>query len=127
MEEFTVRTAAKCEVLDVTPQVCAMMKKSGNACLVHVPHTTAGITINEFEPNIRADYADFFTRLAPPADYRHNKVDSNAEAHLISAIIKPSVLVPMDKGRLALGTWQCILLVEADGPRERKIYVQVLQ
>lgn len=128
MDEFAVRTEAKCGVLDITARVAAKLKgKNGAACLVFVPHTTAAITINEFEPNIKQDYSDFFSRLAPPADYLHNKVDDNAEAHLLSAIINSSVVIPVQDGELALGTWQRILLVEGDGPRDRSVYVQVLQ
>lgn len=123
-----VKTRAKTEVLDITHFVEEAMKdEEGSACLVFVPHTTAAVTINEYEPNIKEDYKDFFNRIAPKADYRHNKVDGNAEAHLLSALISTSVVVPVHNGKLALGSWQRILLVEGDGPRNRKVYVQALQ
>lgn len=127
MEEFAVRTDAKCGVVDITSQVEGNIRRRGSACLVYVPHTTCGITINEFEPNIEKDYPEFFSRLAPAGNYRHNRIDDNAEAHLLSAVLKPSVVVPLRDGRLALGTWQRILLVEGDGPRTRTVYVQVLE
>lgn len=134
MEEFSIRTSAKCEVVDITAQVAEAVAKLGTgsrkrerACLVYVPHTTCGITVNEYEPNIARDYPEFFSKIAPPGNYRHNLVDNNAEAHLLSAMIKPDLLIPIDNGRLALGRWQRILLVEGDGPRERKVCVQVLK
>ncbi len=128
MEEFTLKTSGKRDVVDITERVAkAIERRNGSACLVFVPHTTAAVTVNEYEPNIKQDYVDFFERLAPEGNYRHNKIDDNAQAHLVSALLNASVVIPVYKGKLMLGTWQRVLVVEGDGPRNRTVYVQVLQ
>ena len=125
MKEFTVKTSKRIEVLDITPKIESYLD-DGNAVLIFAPHATAAISIGEFEPNIKTDYERFLAELCPKSDYMHNKIDDNAEAHILSAIIKPSLVVPVDNKRLVLGTWQRILLFELDGPRTRRIFVIML-
>jgi len=121
---FEVKTTRKTEVVDITSQVEERVK-DGNACLVFTPHATAAIIVNEFEPNIKSDYEKFFSNIAN-GDWKHNAIDNNAEAHLLSALISPSILLPIKNGKLDLGTWQSIMLVESDGPRTRKVIVRIL-
>ncbi len=127
--EFSVQTSRQRELADITEQVASAVAKSGVAegiCLAYVPHATAGIIINEFEPNIEADFLELFGKLFPSGNWRHNKIDDNAEAHLKSGFVGPGATVPVEGGRLLLGTWQRIILCEFDGPRKRMVVVKVV-
>jgi len=127
--EFSIRTSKSRDLVDITGEVEKAVSKAGikdGICLVHVPHATAGIIVNEFEPNIKCDYEAMFERLFPPSDYRHNMIDDNAQAHLKSAFVGPGVSLPVGGGRLELGTWQRLILCEFDGPRERRVIVKVV-
>ena len=122
--EFFVETRKRIEIVDITDEIAKRIDE-GNACLVFVAHATAAIIINEYEPNIKADYEKFFSNLAR-GEWMHNSIDNNAEAHLLSALISPSVVVPIKDKKLDLWTWQRIMLVELDGPRKRKITVKMI-
>lgn len=122
--EFFIETKKRVEVIDITDEVVKGIGK-GEACLVFVPHATAALIVNEFEPNIKSDYEKFFSKIAK-GEWKHNAIDNNAESHLLSALISPSVTVPIKEDKLELGTWQRIMLVELDGPRKRKIIVKTL-
>ncbi|MBX7161753.1 MAG: secondary thiamine-phosphate synthase enzyme YjbQ [Acidimicrobiia bacterium] len=100
---------------------------TAGTCTVFVPHTTVGVTALEFEPGANRDLGEVVERLVPQAaPYHHNVMDSNGHAHARAAIMGPSVSVPVLDGRLALGTWQSVVLVDFDDrPRERTVYVQV--
>lgn len=107
------------------------MKESGirnGICLVFVPHATAAIIANEYEPNIVSDYIELIRQVfKPDYEWRHNRIDNNAHAHLASAVIGPSRIFPVREGRIVRGTWQEILLVELDGPRpRRRVIVEVM-
>ncbi len=121
MDSFEISTTKSVEVIDITSQVEERVR-DGKACLVFTPHATAALIVNEYEPNIKFDYEEFFSRIAK-GNWRHNKIDDNAEAHLLSALISPSIIIPVKNGKLVLGTWQSIMLVELDGPRTRKVVV----
>lgn len=126
MKQFSISTTKRIEVLDITDKVQSCLE-SGKAALIFVPHATAAVTLGEYEPNIKQDYERFYADLCPKSDYMHNRIDDNAEAHILSSFIKPSLLIPLQDGKLVLGTWQSILLVELDGPRSnRKIIVQII-
>ena len=125
-EEFAVRTSKGRQLIDITDEVSARVKGKEGICLIYVPHATAGLIINEDESNLASDFEKLFERLAPKNEkWAHNKIDDNAHAHLLSGLVSPSVCVPVVNGKLALGTWQRILLCEFDGPRERKVMVVV--
>lgn len=119
--EFSVETRKRIEVVDITDEVQERIKE-GKLCNVYVPHATAALIVNEYEPNIKSDYEEFFSKIAK-GNWKHNAIDDNAEAHLLSALISPSVVIPIENKRLKLGTWQRIMLVELDGPRTRRIIV----
>lgn len=126
MESFTISSKKKTEVIDITKEVGERISE-GKAALIFAPHATAAITIGEYEPNIKKDYERFYSELCPKSDYLHNKIDDNAESHLLSSFIKPSLVVPIENGKLVLGTWQSILFVELDGPRSsRKVVIQII-
>jgi secondary thiamine-phosphate synthase enzyme len=128
-ETLTVRTRKAQEVVDITGQVAEVLRRSGlteGLCTVFVRHATAAIVINEnADPGFRADLLTALDRLFPPGIWEHDKVDDNGAAHLKAAFLGPSEAVPVRAGRLLLGTWQGIALVECDGPREREIVVDL--
>ncbi|MDD2655066.1 MAG: secondary thiamine-phosphate synthase enzyme YjbQ [Candidatus ainarchaeum sp.] len=126
MDSFRVRTSRKVEILDITSEVSRRLKP-GSLRALFTPHTTAAITINEFGPGMKADYERFHSSIVKEKGWRHKSVESNAEAHLLSSLIKPSISIPIEGGSLALGTWQKILLVELDGPRTRTVGMQVIK
>lgn len=130
VEEFRVSTSSRFEVVDITSMVESIVSRSGvrnGLCLVFVPHATAAIIANEAEPGLMQDYIDLIKELfKPDAPWRHNRIDDNAHAHLASAVIGPSRVFPVIDGRCVRGTWQNIMLVEMDGPRSRRVVVEVI-
>lgn len=131
MRTFTVRTERPSQLVDITARVAETVAgESGSAVLVYVPHTTAGVTINEHaDPMVARDFEMALERIAPEDwGWRHiEEGEENAPTHVRASLMGPSVLVPLaDDGRLALGTWQGIFFCEFDGPRERSVHVSVL-
>ena len=130
VKTLTVRTGARADLVEITPQVEEAVRESGIAtgiCLVHVPHTTAGVTVNEnADPSVKTDIMDGLERMAPSnAGYRH--MEGNADSHIKASLMGSSVLLPIEGGRLVLGVWQGIFLCEFDGARTRQVNVQVVQ
>ena len=128
---LTYSTKRRFEVIRITDDVEEVVAKSGirnGLVIVYVPHATAAVIVNEFEPRIAEDYISWLRRFFPPgAGWRHDEIDDNAHAHLASAMIGSSRLFPLINGRIVRGTWQEILLVELDGPRTtRRVVVEVL-
>lgn len=127
--EFHIRSHSKCEMLDITGRVAEIVRQSKMAegiCSVYVTHATAAIVINEnADPNVCEDVLDALDKLIPEGVWRHDRVDNNAAAHIKSAILGPGGTIPVREGRLVLGTWQAIMLVELDGPRDRRVVVTV--
>ncbi len=126
MKKITVKTRHERELLDITAQVEKALREFGpitGACVLYVPHTTAGITLNEnADPAVKEDILDALTRLVPRSlEYKH--VEGNAHAHIQSSLIGHSVMIPVEDGKLRLGTWQGVLFCEFDGPREREVWV----
>ena len=132
MREFSVTTQKRSQLVDVTRLVQeAVAGEDGSAVLVYVPHTTAGVTINEHaDPMVARDFEAALERIVP-ADWpwRHvEEGEENAPTHIRASFMGPSVLVPLrDDGTLALGTRQGIFFCEFDGPRTRSVHVSVLQ
>jgi secondary thiamine-phosphate synthase enzyme len=127
--EIKVRTMKKYEVLDITRQVADAVRAeqvTNGLCCVFVPHATAAVVINENDDmQLGLDLLDALDKLVPEGVWRHDKVDSNGAAHLKAAILGPSETIPIHNGRLALGTWQAVMFVELDGPRDRRVVVSV--
>jgi secondary thiamine-phosphate synthase enzyme len=130
METIHVRTSQQCEFLDITPRVEDIVKR-GNVitgiCYVFVPHTTAGITINEnADPNVIRDIIKELNKIVPLDDhYTHG--EGNSAAHIKSSMVGCSQEILIEKGSLALGTWQSLFFCEFDGPRNRSLWVKVIQ
>ncbi len=129
-KEFTVRTSKRKELVDVTHKVEEIVKESGirnGICLVFVPHATAAVIANEHESGLMQDIIDALMRIAPPDHpWLHNRIDDNADAHIIASIVGPSRIFPVFEGELIRGTWQNIMIVELDGPRTRRVVVEVI-
>ncbi len=124
MKELTVSTHQKTELVDITEQVEKATDRSGRAILVFTPHATAGVLINENEENLKADFVGFLGKISSLGPFQHDKIDNNTASHLGASFIGQSVVLPLESGRLKLGTWQRIFLVELDGPRERKVIIE---
>ncbi len=128
--EIEVRTSRREEFIDITRKVEDVVAASGveeGVCYVYVPHTTAGVFINEHaDPSVALDIKDTLARLVPPgAGYRH--LEGNADAHIKATLVGTSQAVLVRGGRLLLGTWQGIFFAEFDGPRSRKVLVKVME
>jgi secondary thiamine-phosphate synthase enzyme len=127
MQRLDVRSRRQIEVIDITENIeKSITSQRGKMCFVFAPHTTAALTINEAESGLMRDIEEVCSMLLPKIKYEHNLIDNNAEAHILSSFFKPSLLIPMNDGRLLLGTWQRVLFIELDGPRQRKVWVDVI-
>jgi secondary thiamine-phosphate synthase enzyme len=129
MNTIEIRTRSREEFVDLTAEVGRAVAASGvksGLCVVAVPHTTAGITVNEnADPDVRTDMAMTLRRIVPDAlPYAHG--EGNSPAHVKASLIGSSVTLIVEGGRLQLGTWQGIFFCEFDGPRTRQAWVQVL-
>ncbi|RLF15777.1 MAG: YjbQ family protein [Thermoprotei archaeon] len=129
-KELRVATSQLYELVDITRQVEETVRESGvnnGICLIHAPHATAAIIANEHEAGLMQDMLSKIKSDYPRgAGWLHDRIDDNASAHLASAFIGSSRTFPVMNGRLVRGTWQNIFLVEMDGPRSRRVLVEVL-
>ena len=127
MEQFMLQTPAE-GFIDITRKVAEIVHRSQvrqGICQVFVPHTTAGVTINEnADPDVVTDMLAALNRMVPDLPYRHG--EGNSPAHVKSSLVGCSLTVPIMEGRLCLGTWQGIYFCEFDGPRTRNVWVQVI-
>ncbi|MBM4311755.1 MAG: YjbQ family protein [Deltaproteobacteria bacterium] len=128
MHTLSVKTKNQTEMIDITRDVSAVVASSGirdGVCTVFIPHTTAGVTINEnADPDVQRDILMEINKIVPRQDgYRH--AEGNSAAHLKSSLFGSSATVIVAGGRLCLGTWQSIFFCEFDGPRTREVWVQV--
>ncbi len=131
MQEIRLRTERRSQLVDITREVRdAVAGERGSAVVVYVPHTTAGVTINEHaDPAVARDLESAFERIVEDGwPWKHVEPgDENAPSHIRASLMGPSVTVPLrDDGSLALGTWQGIFFCEFDGPRERVVYINLL-
>src|SRR5512145_1333246 len=123
-----VETSARTQIKDITREVARVVKESGvenGACQLYVPHTTAGIVINESDdPDVARDIGDALDRLVPRnAGYKH--YEGNADSHIKASLVGSSQVVPIEGSKLGLGRWQGILFAEFDGPRRREVKVRI--
>jgi len=131
MQQIRVRTERRTQLIDITSDVQAALDGAdgSSAALVFVPHTTAGVTINEHaDPAVARDFEAALERMVGDDwGWQHiEEGEENAPSHIRASLMGPQVLVPLKDGRLALGTWQGIFFCELDGPRERSVYVTAL-
>ncbi|MFQ6062070.1 MAG: secondary thiamine-phosphate synthase enzyme YjbQ [Methanosarcinales archaeon] len=129
MKTIKIQTKKETELLDITKDVREFVKeiKSG-ICVIFTKHTTTGIIINENENGLKSDILNLLNEIVQNrSGYLHDRIDNNARAHLRSILLGCSVTVPIENGNIALGTWQSIFLVECDGPRNREVYIKILE
>jgi len=132
MPEFSFSSTRNEEIIDITQQVQNIVKQSKlrqGLCLVYTPHATAAIIVNEnWDPNVCEDILSSLSRMVPKrANYKHDKVDANAAAHIKSSIIGPSETLTFKNGELFLGQWQAVMFCEFDGPRQnRRVIVELV-
>ena len=127
--DFEISTRRKFEVVDITERVARVVAEAEldeAICSIYVPHATAAIVVNENDdPNIGDDLLDALAKLVPEGVWRHDRVDDNGAAHIKASILGPGETVPVREGKLLLGRWQAIMLVDFDGPRRRRVLVTV--
>ena len=126
---ITISTRRNKEVIDITDRVREFVSQAGaesGLCNVFVKHTTAGLTTGESNEGTDEDLMEVLERIIPKIKFRHHHDPSHAPDHMISSIVGSSVTIPIGKGKLQLGTWQSVLLVESNGPRDRSVVVTVL-
>jgi secondary thiamine-phosphate synthase enzyme len=124
-KEIFLQTRAAEEVQDITAEVNAAIRDLGlrdGVVLLFCPHTTAALTVNEAaDPSVAEDIGKALAKMVPNMAFRHE--EGNSPAHIRSALLGPSLLLPVEGGRLALGTWQGVYFCEFDGPRHRQVWV----
>lgn len=126
MERLSISTDARLTTLDVTDRVADVVPDATDGiCTAFVPHTTAGIVLQENETGLRRDLETMLRDVVADEGWAHDRIDDNADAHLRATLLGSSVTVLVEDGDLALGTWQSLLFVECDGPRSRTVRVTV--
>jgi secondary thiamine-phosphate synthase enzyme len=130
MNEIKVVTRKRNEMIDITSDVQQVVIKEdiqNGIVIVYVPHTTAGVTINEgADPSVQRDIIETLRKIVPEeGDYRH--MEGNSDAHIKASLLGSSVNVIVENNRLVLGTWQHIFFYEGDGPRSRRVYVTTIK
>jgi len=129
LKNITVRTKSRNEFIDLTADIQAVIDESGTRsgiCCIYVPHTTAGVTVNEgADPSVARDIQNTLSKLVPHSgDYLHT--EGNSDAHVKSTIVGASQVIVIDGGKLLLGTWQSVFFCEFDGPRHRRVTVKIV-
>lgn len=130
MEKIKIKTTSRVDLVDITKEIQSVVSASkvkDGVCFLFCQHTTAGLTINEnADPSVKADITNTLNRLIPHnANYQH--AEGNADAHIKSSLLGPSLNIIIEDGKLALGTWQGIYFCEGDGPRNREVWVKVMR
>ncbi len=128
MQRITIKTRKKREVIDITELVeKTLAGSSSGICNLLVLHTTSALTTADLDPGTDLDMLDAFEALIPKLRYRHPHDPEHVPDHILSALIGTSVALPFENGRLILGTWQRVVLIELDGPRERSVVATITQ
>ena len=127
MQRLNVKTTKKREIVDITDEVRKLLRNSSGICHVNVLHTTAALTTADLDPGTDLDMLDAFEAMVPKLKYRHPHNPSHVPDHILSSLIGTAISLPVEKGELLLGTWQRVILVELDGPRERSLIVTFLE
>ena len=128
-KELNISTENRYELVDITEEVEKIVKESkveDGLVLVFAPHSTAGVVLTENEKGLKNDWLEIFKKLTSGIEFEHNKIDDNADSHLLSGIIGQGKVLPIKDGKIIRGTWQQIFLAEFDGPRERKVILEII-
>jgi secondary thiamine-phosphate synthase enzyme len=125
-EILSISTSRLKQIIDLTDHVQAVIRKVNvreGLCQVFITHTTAGVTTGEIGEGTEQDFLQVVEEMIPRIQFRHAHDPSHAWSHMAASIIGPSLTIPVSGGALVLGTWQSVMLVELDGPRERQVHV----
>jgi secondary thiamine-phosphate synthase enzyme len=127
---ISVKSSRKDQIVDITGEVSDIVRQSGvtsGVCIVYVPHTTAGVTINEnADPDVKSDFLMGLSEIVP-SNLGYSHAEGNSPAHIKASLTGISANMMVDNGTLVLGTWQGIYFCEYDGPRSRKVHVKVIE
>lgn len=130
MQIIVVSTKRSKQVVDITDVVQRIVEVNNfeeGMCVLFVKHTTASVTTADLDPGTDLDMLDAFSEMMPQLTYRHPHNPAHVPDHILSSMIGPSVIVPVKNGELDLGMWQRVVLIELDGPRDRKVVVSFLK
>ncbi|MBZ5600259.1 MAG: secondary thiamine-phosphate synthase enzyme YjbQ [Acidobacteriia bacterium] len=127
MQRLTIKTRKKREVVDITDRVEHLLGSGDRSgvCSLLILHTTAALTTADLDPGTDLDMLDAFEAMVPKLRYRHPHNPGHVPDHILSALIGTSVALPFENGKLLLGTWQRVVLIELDGPREREVVATI--
>ena len=129
MQTITISTRHNKQVIDITETINRLIAEQGfkdGLCNVFITHTTAALTTADLDPGTDLDMLDAFTTMIPKLNYRHPHNPAHVPDHILATMIGPSVTLPVQAGRLVLGTWQRVVLFEFDGPRQRQVVVSLV-
>jgi len=127
---LTISTTNRYQLIDITNQIEKLIEKSkinNGICFIFVPHSTAAVILTENEAELKNDWLQVLKKLVEGFEFEHNQIDNNADSHILAGILGQGKVLPIENGKLQLGTWQQIFLVELDGPRERKVIVKIIK
>ena len=129
IRKLEIKTNSRSEIIDITDKIQKVITDSkikSGICIIYVPHTTAGITVNEnYDPSVRTDILDYLEKIAPPAA-RYKHTEGNADSHIKTSVVGSSATLVIEDGKILLGSWQGIMFCEFDGPRSRKLVIKIL-
>jgi len=130
IKKLEIKTSSRSEIIDITDKIQKVISDSkikSGICIIYVPHTTAGITVNEnYDPSVRIDILDYLEKIAPlSARYKHT--EGNADSHIKTSVVGSSATLVIEDGKILLGNWQGIMFCEFDGPRTRKLVIKILE
>jgi secondary thiamine-phosphate synthase enzyme len=127
MPHLTIATHRKREIVDITGQVQKHLPGASGICCLNVLHTTAALTTADLDPGTDLDMLDAFEAMMPKLRYRHPHNPEHVPDHILSALIGTALTLPVESGSLVLGTWQRVILIELDGPRQRELTLHFLK
>lgn len=130
MQQIKIKTSKAKEIVDITERINGILQKESfknGLIILFVTHTTAALTTADLDPGTDLDMLDAFEEMIPKLPYRHPHNPSHVGDHIMSSVIGPSVTLPVQNLKLVLGTWQRVVLVEFNGPREREIFISFLK
>lgn len=130
LKTLTFSTKNKYELIDLTEQINQLIFQqniNSGLCLIHAPHATVGLFLDEYEPNLNQDFIKTLQNIIPPQKFQHDKIDNNTKSHLLSALYGTSLTIIIENKKLILGKYQHILFAEFDGPRQkRQIVIKIV-
>ncbi len=129
LKEFSISSENRYQLIDITEKVEEIVEESkikNGLVLVFCPHSTAGILLTENEKGLKEDWLQVLKKIVSGFDFLHNRIDDNADSHILSGLVGQGKTLAVENGKLVRGTWQQIFLAEFDGPRTRRIIIKIL-